>query len=172
MNLLFECLIVVLLLIIVVQDFKDRAVSWILFPILILLFSLYSINLFHIKEFIVNSFINVLILSIQVLFIIMYFSLRNRRFVNITSHYLGWGDIIFLFSICFLLPPLSFLFFYLTSLAVTLVVVLFIQLFFNLKNNIPLAGIQSSFLVLLILLQKIYSDFDLTNDSIFYNFFF
>jgi hypothetical protein len=105
-----------------------------------------------------NSLLNFAFIALQLLGIVLYFSIKQGRWVNITSSYLGWGDILFFLSITTLFPFVNYIAFYLLSLVVTLL--LYPLLYVLSKNKmgiqIPLAGIQAGVLWLVL----IYSLFD------------
>jgi len=135
----------VMLLVIFVQDIKHRAVYWFLFPILMLLFL--------ILQFLQGNkppgmwqpvLVNITFLLIQFAVVSAYFSVKNKKWVNITNGFLGWGDVLFLCSLCFYLSVLNFLFFYITSLVIVLIEWLVWQAVVKQPNKqIPLAGLQA-----------------------------
>jgi len=103
---------------------------------------------------------------LQLLFLTLYFSVRNRKFVNITSGLLGMGDILFLLSTAFYLSTLNFLFFYIVSLIGALLLWLTLQSLSTKKNKyIPLAGFQSLIFMLFLACDWWLRSFDLTNDT-------
>jgi hypothetical protein len=144
---LLKLLIESVLIIIFVQDIRERSVYWVLFPVLLLLFlglQLLGGNAW--AEIGQKVFINIMFLVIQFLIVTAYFSLKNKRWLNITVGFLGWGDVLFLLTLCFYLSVLNFLFFYITSLILVLVIWLLWQALSNQSNKeVPLAGLQAIF---------------------------
>jgi len=143
-------LILLVLILIFIQDLKDRSAYLLLFPFLAVLF-LTSRLVQHqsIAEILWTISINVLFFATQLLIISIYFSIKNRRWVNITIELLGWGDILFLLSTTFYLSILSFLFFYITSLLGSLLIWLIWQAISKKKTKqIPLAGFQAFLLTI------------------------
>lgn len=140
-----KILIIVTLLVVFVQDIKSRSVYWFLFPALMGLFI--SVRLLRQGLFIEiwqPVLLNMTFLILQLLIVSVYFSIKNKHWINITTGLLGWGDILLLLSIACYLSVLNFLFFYMISLTGVLVIWLIWQLIAKQKNKqIPLAGIQS-----------------------------
>ncbi|HEX8545800.1 MAG TPA: hypothetical protein VF691_02500 [Cytophagaceae bacterium] len=82
----------------------------------------------------------------------LYFSIKEKKMVNITKKYLGWGDVLFLFTLCFLFPLINYLLFYLLTLSVVIARQLIIYLIKKQPSGkIPLAGIQAFILAMLFL---------------------
>lgn len=163
----FQILALGLLVGIFIQDLKDRSVHWLLFPLLtatlFLIRSRVNVNVIDILQL---SFVNLGFLVLQLAILTVYFSLKNRQWINIADHLLGWGDILFLVSIAFYLSTLNYLFFYITSLSATLVIWLSWQALATKKNKfIPLAGLQCLIFILFLASDWWFKFFDLTNDA-------
>jgi hypothetical protein len=143
--LVIKLLILLNLVLIFIQDLKSRSVYWFLFPVLIILFILLNILQQHLfTENWQAVSINVSFLLLQFLLVSLYFSIKNRGWVSLTTNLLGWGDILFLLSIAFYLSVLNFLFFYVVSLPAVLMIWLLWLLISKEKNKqIPLAGLQA-----------------------------
>lgn len=138
--------IITVLLLISFQDLRSRSVYWFWFPILLGLFLSADILEEH-RSFSAigqTSVVNCIFLVLQFLLLSLYFSVKNRRWVNIMTDLLGWGDVLLLLCIAFYLPVLNFLFFYIASLVVVLVIWFFWQVVSKGENkHIPLAGLQA-----------------------------
>jgi hypothetical protein len=105
-------------------------------------------------------------IGMQLVILTLYFSVKNKKWINITSGLLGLGDILFLLSIAVYLSVLNFLFFYITSLIAVLFTWLIWQRVSAKKNKyIPLAGLQSLMAILFLLGDWWLRFFDLTNDA-------
>jgi hypothetical protein len=146
-----EIMLILVLLVIAYQDYKFRAVWWVLFPIIIALSLPFNDE---ILETLYNGLTNWIFVFIQLSLLTIYFSIKNKRIVNIAEGLLGWGDILFLFSVSFLFSFPYFISFYVGSLLASLVFVLIAQ--FSRKSSfstIPLAGIQACVLMAIILLR-------------------
>ena len=113
MNFFFYILVLFLLSVIVYQDFRYRAISWVTLP---LLFATFTAN--YILETDFNSFLQSFLFNIgfivfQLIAVTVYFSLKNRAITNITSKYIGWGDILFFTVASAVFSPVNFIVFYL-----------------------------------------------------------
>ena len=136
--------IVTSLFVLFYQDMRYRAVYWVLFPVLLLLYLALTFQHFGFDAFLVSSSSNIIFLLSQFFMLTLYFSLKQRRWVNITAKYLGWGDILFLLTLGFYLSPLNYLMFYVLSLIVVLLVTLLLaKVTGRVSLQIPLAGLQS-----------------------------
>jgi hypothetical protein len=133
------------LLVILLQDFWFRAVHWVLFPLLII--GLLSLKLLEgsdtslaREQIAVNLSFLVLVLGV----LTGYLSISRRRFINITLNLMGWADILFLAAIGFYLSVLNYVFFYIVSIPIVLILWLFYRLITGNKGkHIPLAGLQA-----------------------------
>ena len=162
-----EIIILAVLSLIFVQDIRSRSVYWTLFPILVTLFILLHFLRHHLfGEIWQHVLINSTFLIIQFLIVSVYFSIKNKHWVNITDGLLGWGDILLLLSLTFYLSALNFLLFYISSLIVSLLIWLFWQALSKEKNkHIPLAGFQALIFTVFLAGDWWFKSFDLTNDS-------
>lgn len=158
--------LIILLLSVFYQDIKYRAVYWVLFPIMLILQFFIALTYYSLQLVLLNGMYNLIFIVIQFLLITVYFSLKNKKLINISTNYLGWGDIIFLLVISFSFSPLNYLFFYITSLCLIVTVSLIFH--FKSKNDpikIPLAGLQSAYLILLSFAGIFHKNIDLQNDD-------
>lgn len=159
--------ILALLALIFFQDIRGRSVLWVLFPVLVGL--LITLNLAQHRLFTDARYavlINIGFLLLQFLIVSVYFSIKNAHWINMTKDLLGWGDILFLFSIAFYLSVLSFLFFYLASLMCVLVSWLAWQALSPVKDkHIPLAGLQALLFGLFLTTAWWVKPVDITSDG-------
>lgn len=149
------------LLFIIYEDFKYRAIHWIwlaLFTILILVLLPFNF---------LNVTFNLFLIGVQLLGVTIYFSLKSRKWINITKDFLGIGDILFFLPLCLLFTPENFIWFFISSLIFTLIGYLTQQNISPQKNKtIPLAAWMSIALIIVFTLS-IYFDFNLNQDSFF-----
>lgn len=150
-NLLFFILIIILIPV-VIEDFRFRKISLIWLVIILITSALFQLNTnLHVYDIAANIFLNLCIIAINYGILTLYFSLKNKRFINLGNQYLGIGDLIFLIAVSFLFSPLNFVCFVLFSLFFSLLYSLFVKLIFPDKfKTIPLAGLQSLFLFILL----------------------
>ncbi|WP_124582128.1 hypothetical protein [Pedobacter sp. KBW06] len=149
---------------------RYRAVYWICFPILaILLFGL-KYSLTGLWDALTETGYGLLFLLIQLLFLWVYFSVKNRKVVNLTNDYLGWGDILFLIVITFYLSPGNYVLFYIGSLILVLLYSIGMGGLQAKKSNkhIPLAGLQAMLLALLMITDYFFKAFTLYSDGWIY----
>lgn len=158
-------LILVLLMCVFVQDMTSRSVYWFLFPALTVLFIITHILAKQPPtEWLEKSVWSLAFLTLQVVLLWGYFSLKNRRLINIADGMIGWGDILFLISLAFYLSLLNFIVFYLSSLVLILLAALICSLFFPVKK-IPLAGWQALIFALLLAGNHLFFHWNLMNDG-------
>lgn len=157
--------LVLVLIYIFYQDIKYRAVSWHLFPIVLVISIAITVHYISLELLVKYSLINVGVILFQITCLTVYFSLRLNKFTDITKTHLGWGDILFFICISPLFSPVNFIVFLFTSTFIALLVMLVIKFFSGNKPvTIPLAGILSLILVPLILQLLCKEYIELNND--------
>ena len=135
---LLKLSLALVLLIMGIQDFKYRAISWYWFPglaVLLILsnpdFELYS------------CLFNIGFIALIYVLLTLWFSIKNRRVIHLHQEHLGIGDVLFLISISVYFSPLSFFAFYLFSLVlITIGTGMYLLLMKPAQLTIPLAGLQ------------------------------
>jgi len=165
--LLLKVFVLVVLLLIFVQDIRSRSVYWFLFPLLAGLFVTTGIfqhgSFFNIGE---TASISCCFLVTQYLLVSLYFSVKNRKWINITTELLGWGDILLLLSVTLYLSVLNLVFFYMASLIGSMMTWLIWQSLVKGKNkHIPLAGLQAIFLSIFLIIDWYWLRLNLTDDA-------
>jgi len=120
------------------------------------------------EELLITVAINLFFLIIQFLFIALYFSLRRGRYTPVMDHMIGWGDALFLTSIAFIIPPLTYIFFYVTSLFLVLAGWLCYRYFSRGKDrHIPLAGLQALLMLFFISGDWLFRVYNMYNENFF-----
>jgi len=174
-------LVLFILIIIVYQDFKYKAVSWVIFPVLLIL-SLY-LGFIQIgwQSLWAYFLINFGFLFIQFFLLTIYISVKNKKLTDLTKGYLGLGDILFLLVLCLFFSPVNYILFYLFSLITILIVYLLYNTFILacqsssagkkskhrilIKEQVPLAGgiafILICFIIFKLINQNVYFYSDL-----------
>ena len=136
--------IMTVLLLVAIQDFKYRAVYWIAFPVLSILLFLDRSFKQETMTILQNTLFNLSFVLLQLLIVTVWFSLKNKKWINLIKGFLGLGDILFLIGIACYLSFASFIVFYIASLLFVLIIWL---IWSNLKkassNQVPLAGLQA-----------------------------
>ncbi|MBL7891806.1 MAG: hypothetical protein JNL63_04195 [Bacteroidia bacterium] len=171
MNTFFTISEIALLLILVYQDFKDRSISSIALLILFILFSIQSIRTNNLTQAGIYFGINLFIPFVQVAGLTMYFSIKNKRFMNFIDVYMGLGDILFFILLCTVFSPANFLPFYLGSLIASVILFLALKKLKAIKTaEVPLAGIMSVMLIIVLTVKWIKPGIDLYDDYWVLNF--
>lgn len=157
MKIILEFLLIVLLLLIFYQDLKDRKVSlWLLiFGILVGVSNHYHNHFFSI--FLLNISINVVFVILIFSFITFYTKIKlKEKIFNV----FGEGDLLFFFLLAVSFPIFSFLIIFIFSLIFSLIVYRFV-IRKNKKQTVPLAGLQSVFLVVILLVDNLFLTLDI-----------
>ncbi|MGQ0827052.1 MAG: hypothetical protein ACT4ON_01530 [Bacteroidota bacterium] len=142
MTSIINILLILCLTIIVVQDFKQREISWMLIPLTLAGFTYKAMNGDILLK---NVLLNIAFIVIQLLMLTIYMSIKNKKPVNIINTYLGLGDILFFLVICVAFSPINFIAFYLSSMITTLIGVIIYNRFSNKQTkDIPLAGAMAT----------------------------
>jgi len=164
--LLFHLLIIGVLLLIFLQDIRSHSVYWFLFPLLAAGLFILKLQNQSLGDAWLPIAINISFLTLQLFILSVYFSVKSKRWINVTQTLLGWGDILFLLSIAFYLSVLNYLFFYVASLLVILSFWLIRNLVTQNKfNPIPLAGLQALIFAILLTGYWCCHCFDPTDDT-------
>ncbi|WP_285060258.1 hypothetical protein [Pedobacter ginsengisoli] len=139
--------ILLILAVMSIQDFKYRAISWYAFPALAI-FLIIANPGFSWAECLMNAgFIMVNYVLATVLI-----SLKDCRMTNLMKAHIGPGDLLMLFCIAVYFPTLVFFLFYLLSLILIAIGAGIYMAWYKPQGyTVPLAGLQSAMLLMLIL---------------------
>ncbi|MEM9001570.1 MAG: hypothetical protein AAGB24_15010 [Bacteroidota bacterium] len=112
------------------QDFKERAVLWVLFPLVGLLLGVLHLKQVTLQYFIVSCAANLLLVS-TLLFLLWGYTryVRRQQFLNVGF---GLGDVLFLYAFGLGFPTLTF------------ILLLTCSIFFSLLCQFTLAPLQKS----------------------------
>ena len=168
MSIALLIILVGLLIIIVVQDFKSRAISWFLIPLLIIAFIAYALSSLDAKQYGTYLGINLSLLLINLLGVTLFISIKEKKLTNILDSYLGLGDVLFFVVLATVFSPFNFILFFLGSIFLTTLVYGLIALFNRKQTLIPLAGAMSALLVITIIAQQFIPAFNFYQDIIFF----
>jgi len=161
-----DILTVLLLLIIVVQDFRYRQISWLLLPLLFLALGFRAVVSLGFQEAGILSLKNAAFLVIQFAALYVFYFLKERKQVSLLNHKIGAGDVLFFIAICPAMSLLNFLFYYLLGVACTLAGYLLVRLFAkNTSPEVPLAGCLSLAMILFLSTHYLSNNFDLYRDD-------
>lgn len=141
------------------QDFKYKAVYWWLFLLLLVALAIAKIGLTDSSQMSTDLLYNSAFLALQMFVLSLYFSFKERKWINIFNGYFGLGDLFFLLSIAPYLSFVNYIFFYLLSLFVAIV----LNFFKKGNTEIPLAGQQALALLLAMMADQMLIKLDLTS---------
>ncbi|PCI94578.1 MAG: hypothetical protein COB15_13740 [Flavobacteriales bacterium] len=155
MNTVLLLILIGLLGVVVVQDFKSRAISWFLIPLLFIGFIGYALLKMEIIELLTYFGINLTLVLTNLLVVTLVISIKEKKPTNILTNYLGLGDVLFFLVLTVVFSPFNFLAFYLGSILLTAIVYGGIMLISKQKKMlIPLAGAMSLLLIISIIVEQ------------------
>ncbi len=164
MLLIADLLIFFSLIVIVFQDFKQRQISWFLIPLAltgVLIRSMTSEN-----NNLNNFLFNITFISVQLVLLTIYFSIKNKKFLNIIDTCLGLGDVLFFVVVSAFFSPLNFIVFYVCSMILTLTGIIVYNLLSKKRTkDIPLAGAMAVVLIVLLTTTLVFPHIDFYNDT-------
>ena len=143
-----KALFIIWLLLLAVQDFKYRAISWYLFPIGLGVALLFAYKMDQQNQILSIALPNISFIIIQITVLTMYLSIKHKTFINIFKGYFGIGDTLFLLVIAFVFSPVNYILFFVITLLISLIVFIFLKLFKNVQQ-VPLAGTMALVLALI-----------------------
>jgi len=160
-----ELILIGLLSLIVYQDFRYRTISLFLLVLIFLSSFIYGYFGINIKNLLQSSMINFAFLLVQAVILLIYFKIRHGSF-RILDVYIGKGDPLFLLVIISLFSPINFILYYTSSLFLTLVLALVLNIRKPLASSqIPLAGFFAGTLIILFFFKHLIGGFSLYNDA-------
>lgn len=132
------------------QDFKERMVSWILFPLLgVALGGLYLVHV-PFAQYYPFVLVNILLISIVVFILFLYTKYISKQgFLNVSF---GLGDLLFFYALALGFPTMTFL----VLFSVSMVFALGTTLLWNRNRKmptVPLAGLMGVFLCFVLLIS-------------------
>jgi len=155
---------IILLFVITFQDFRFRAVSWYIFPALLGLYIADNYLSNGLTTGTVFFFTNLLIILIQLAGVFLYFILKNWGKRAQITNYLGLGDVLFFIVLAAAFSPFGFILFIVIAL---LSAILWYALRMVMKKDkeitIPLAGIMSGLLIMVIVAETFNKSFNLNS---------
>lgn len=169
--LILQILSILIFSVMLYQDFRLRAISWILFPVLatIVIF-IASIEL-PIKTIISFTGFNLIFITLQLALLAVYFSLKNKKLVLRLDKYIGTGDILLIYVFSMIFSPVNFIIFFTISLLIILITWLIIILVAKPKiSTIPLAGAFSVVMIVLMGIKIFKPEMDFYNDNLLINY--
>lgn len=139
-----KIILVFLFVFIFIQDYKHRLVYWFLYFFVGVCSLILQKVFFQWQIIVINTIINVGFIVILNISGFLYCKLiKNEPFINQS---IGIGDVFMFFSLCFLFPPITFIFLFVFSLLFSLIIHLLLKEKYTIiHKNVPLAGYMSLF---------------------------
>lgn len=163
-------ILIAILLVVVYQDFKSRAISWFLIPLLLMVVLTNAVMSINIQELTIFSVINLLLVLVNLLGVTLIISLKEKKIKNIINSYLGLGDVLFFLVLTTLFSPINFVVFFIGSIFLITLIYGGVILFRKQQNTlIPLAGAMSLVLIAVLLVQQFTTSFHLYQDVLIIN---
>jgi hypothetical protein len=143
-----------------IQDFRFRAVHWILFPLLLILLVADSLFVSKIENYLDSISINLLVIVLQGLILIAYYKLKGTPFINFIRERIGLGDLLFVIVMAFAFSWSTFLFYYIAGLLFTLITWIVLRNHIRTKSQlVPLAGLLALFMILIMIADIVFTDY-------------
>ena len=150
------------------QDFRYRAIHWLLFLTLGLLFFIDGVFSQSFQIYELGVVLNIVILLLQFSVLLLFYSFKGKKLNDVINKTIGAGDIVFIFILALGFSWQCFLFYYISAMLFSILVWLSVGRLFCRKNDlVPFAGLMSLFCFFLIVCELIVPGYDRFNDYIF-----
>jgi hypothetical protein len=137
--------VVLICALIAFQDFRERAVSWILFPLVGFFLGFLYLNATSFEQYYPFVLANVVLVSGILLILFVYTTyIAKKKFLNVSF---GLGDLLFFYAFALGFPTITFLVLFVGSILFSLLAFLFTTTKGKEKETIPLAGLMGFFLI-------------------------
>ena len=158
--------ILLLFIVIALQDFKQRAIHWVLFPMLMFFLVYESLSLISLKDLINNVLFNMGFVILQMLLLFVFLIARGRSFGNIIDNEIGLGDLVLLITLAFGFSRVNFIVGYILALLFSLILWVIISKIIKTQERVlPLAGFVSIACFLLFTFDFLFSFYNRFDDS-------
>ncbi len=132
------------------QDFKERMVTWILFPVIGFLLGFIYVYNTSFERCYPFVFTNMLLVTGIVLILFLYTKyIAQMKFLNVSF---GLGDLLFFYAFALGFPTITFLILFVGAIIFSLIVFL-VSKGKQENDTIPLAGLMGFFLIIVTLLS-------------------
>jgi hypothetical protein len=162
-------IIIGLLIVIAYQDIRFREVSWLVFPIILVLNLIRGLMLMSPVQLLSIAGINMLFLVTQFLVLLLIMVLKNGLPIDFRNS-IGLADIFLLFASTLLFSNMNFICTYTGGLIFSLIVWGIKGICFPDRGKlIPLAGFFSLFLIMVMIFDILSGHFNSFNDNLLIN---
>lgn len=144
MILTLKIALVILCTLIAFQDFKDRMVSWILFPLVGIALGLLYLENSTFEQWYPFVITNIVLVSLIVLMLFLYArNVARMKFLNVSF---GLGDLLFFYALTFGFPTATFLILFVLSILFSLITTILMN-WKKGNQTVPLAGLMGLFVI-------------------------
>lgn len=140
-----------ILTIISYQDFRERSISLLLFPLLAGSLIIYSWRFTDFSCHISYILWNLIFISSELLVLYTYFRIRSNGNCSLFKSWIGGGDVLFFISISILFSPVNFLCFIIIGMFFGLIGFFILRYMKRDIQTIPLAGVLSIELIIILI---------------------
>ncbi|OEK09145.1 hypothetical protein A8C32_10445 [Flavivirga aquatica] len=145
--------LIAVLLFIVYQDVTRRRIHVVL-PVCVFGLSLF-VNYSSKELTFINVGYNIGFVMVNVLGLVLYYSIKSKNLINPVDRFIGLGDIVFFIAITPLFNLKEFILFFIIGLFFSLLVHI-IMVLFKKRKTIPLAGYLSLFLIVNVVITYVF----------------
>ena len=151
----------------VYQDWQYRAISWVLYPFLLVFIIIRATMLVSWPQLGTYVLVNAMLLSFQLISITLFLWLRHKKRVNPLAGYFGLGDLLFWVLLAVGFSPVNFMCFHVGSLVLALLLHKLLARYkaYGGSNKIPLAGFQALFYIFVLFMPYILPAFGRYDDT-------
>lgn len=150
------------------QDFKYRAIHWLLFLFISIFLTIDGLKTISFTQYILNISFNILLIFLQFALLYLYYFFQGKNLKSIFFNIIGEGDILFIVILSLAFSWHSFLFYYILGLLFSVITWLLLKYSGIIHSElIPFAGLMAIFCTLLLIIEIIVPDFERFSDGIF-----
>jgi hypothetical protein len=158
---LIQLMIILICAALAYEDFSQRRISWWWLPVLFMLLLINGISSVSFAKIGTYFLLNISFLLLQFLLVSIYFSLKEKRMINIIDRYIGLGDILMFVVVCISFHPVIFILFYIATLLLTLLVYGIYTLLRSKALTIPLVSSTAIGLAFLLIMLMVFPYYNL-----------
>ncbi len=147
-------LLTIILIFVFFQDFRKRTIHVVL-PVVLFILAL-VINYYSANLKLVTIVYNLVFVLVNITGLFLYFSLKEKKFVNPIDSHIGLGDLVFFIAITPLFNLKPFILFFILGLLFSLILHVGFTFFKHVKT-IPLAGYLSLFLIINLVAKNLFN---------------
>lgn|ERR1035437_3757971 len=165
---LIKILACLVMLAIAYQDFKYRAIHWLLFLLICVLFIIDALTSMSLIQYAKNVYYNLILIVFQLTLLYLFYVIKGRNLKSILNKIIGTGDVLFILLLSLFFSWHSFLFYYIGGLVFSIIIWLLLKHLLIIEEEfVPFAGLMAVFCILIIIIELILPVYDRFNDSIF-----